>query len=250
MQLLKLVINLDRCDDRLEVFNKYFYPNKIQRFKAFNGLEYSDGTYDKLDKPNWDEKIRQQFISDGILYDDKDKYGICPTEFACTLSHIKCWERFLKTKKYTHLCVFEDDTKPTELLEGKKLEDTIEIGDNDILYLFGPDHPGQRIRLDKNGEVKNIRSHMGYIMTRKGAELAIEAMKPILFQSDWQVSRRIARNMEKRFHKFFPVAFKRIPTIKVSGLFEPLIEHNEFAKTTTFTQTGKKTWLGTKQSIM
>jgi GR25 family glycosyltransferase involved in LPS biosynthesis len=253
MNILKLFINIDRSKDRLDFIKDIFMPNKIKKFEGIDGLMFSDGTYDKLGRPNWSKRIFNNFREKGILIEKNNfKEFLYPTELGCTLSHIETWKFFLKKNiEYSHLMVFEDDIKPTEIAKNKLFEDIINMKDSDILYLFGPNHIGKRLNLYDNGEVKEVRSHMGYIMTRKGAQLAIEAMKPIYEQSDSQIFKRLARSVRNKYKNKYPMKkLSNLPTIKISGLFNPLIEHSHFAKRTTFTNNGKKLYIPTKWNIV
>ena len=94
------VINLKSRNDRREMFNNRFSGIDYEYIDAIGGQE--------LDIP---KLIKKKIVSE-YMYDPACNMN--KNIVACGLSHIKVWERFLKTKDETCL-IFEDDvffTKP------------------------------------------------------------------------------------------------------------------------------------------
>lgn len=234
-------INLDRSKRRQEMMYRLWYPNILTRYSAIDGWAFTNNTFDAYGRPGWDKKVLEKLMNENIIHKNIfDYYNMLPTEYACTQSHINIWKMFLSGKD-DRIMVLEDDTKPTSRVNKKYIEDCLPKLDCDILYLFSPIHPGKRIKLDKNNFVIKNRSHMGYVMTRIGAERAIEAMNPIIYQSDTQTPLRCAQSMINSNIKL--PKLKNVERIKVKGMPDPLVEHNMLAVCSTFTKNGRKNWL-------
>ena len=168
-----------------------------------------------------------------------------PREFGCNKSHEKAWSLFLSTDEPCCV-VLEDDVKPTVAdLTGAIVNKLKKMPrDIDMLYLFGPSHPGDRIQLNSDATVKWVRSLMGYWINRRAAKLMIEAAIPAVYQTDYQIPFRLFDGIKgKLSSKQFPKEINMLPSVRSYGLFDPLIEHSEYAKKSTFTNTGDKPWI-------
>lgn len=246
-----LFINMDKSLDRASRMRYDFAPSMMKRFCGIDGIEkWGDGTFDTMGRPRWNVSGFEELIKNGIVH---EKSMLTPAELGCSLSHLRSWERFLGSSE-SDLIVLEDDVQPTTFLRGRTLEQVIEDRpwpqDADIVHFCSPAHPGRRIVLYQDGQIRAMRTHMGYWMSRRGAELAVQAMKPILYMPEWQVGMRIFAIWAPKCEYMFPEDMEALPLIKAYGMFEPLIEHNSLAKVTTFTCNGRKDWLEPEDHIV
>ena len=246
MEVKKVFINRDIDIKRKEFFECSFLPNIFERYPAIDGWTFTNGELDHFTRPIWNEDKRQTLIDMGDLHEESK---LTPIEWSCSQSHIEVWKAFLRSNKDLLWCS-EDDIEPIGYLKHNLLEDVFIMPDNcDILYLFSPKHKGHRIFLYKDSTVKFCRSHMSYIMTRKGAEQAIKAMRPIVFMSDTQVFMRIGKSIKQQFIKG---AVKNLPVLEqvnMCGMFNPIVQHNKFAIRTTFTKNGRKDYIAKSYRI-
>ena len=219
-------INMNKSTDRM--FHVLLTFNEVKCINAIDGMQFSNNTFDEYKRPNWDN--RKYPIDSKYFY-------IFPTTYACNLSHMKAWIDFIDSKDEWSIIV-EDDTEPVMDLSN------ISIPDNcDFYYLIGVDHPGKRLFLYDDGQVKFSRTLGAYLLSKKAAILALEAMKPIhYFQADWQVPFRIFESM-KNCKIPQPNWDNKLPTIKAYGQRESIIKHSQFAKVSTFTKDGSKSWI-------
>lgn len=221
-------INLSKSVDRMQHISKVF--DSVKRIEAINGMIYSDGTFNSKGVPNW------SFLPNNV---NCSYFKMFPTTFGCNLSHIKSWIDFLDSNEEWSI-VIEDDTEPVISLHKLEIPD-----DCDFYYLIGSNHPGRRLMLYNDGKVKFTRTLAAYLLSRKAAYLAIEAMEEgHYFQTDWQVPFRIFESMQGC--KVPQPKWKlNLPRIKAYGPINSIIQHSKFSKISTFTKDGTKKWIPT-----
>jgi hypothetical protein len=223
-------INLDRSKDRLEHVVSAFLGLDMIRIPAVDGLQWADGTYDKNGKPNW--KTLPDDIDSSFEY-----FRMFATTYGCNLSHIKAMRDFLDSDEGWGI-IIEDDVEPVgDLTE-------IEVPDDcDWYYLIGSSHPGCRLSLYSDEQVWASRTLGAYALSRRAAELAIIAMKPIqYFQTDHQIPLRCFEST-LRGNWAMPNWSELPYRIKAYGQKESIIRHSEHASVSTFTRDGRKPWI-------
>jgi hypothetical protein len=194
-------------------------------------MQFSDGTYDSCGRPAW------QDVPNDV--DATNKYfKMFPTTYGCNLSHVKAWRDFLSSDELWTI-VIEDDVEPALNYHSISIPD-----DCGMYYLLGSSHPGCRLSLYDDDQVQVARTLAGYLISRKAAELALMAMRPIqYYQCDHQVPLRcfasviLRGNFEKPNWSTLPYA------IKAYGQEESILVHTEKAKRSTFTADGTKPWI-------
>jgi hypothetical protein len=146
-------------------------------------------------------------------------------------------EHFLATDEQWTI-IIEDDTEPVGDLSEIEVPD-----DCDWYYLIGSSHPGCRLSLYPDGQVRAPRTLGAYALSRRAAELAILAMQPIqYFQTDHQIPLRCFEST-LRGNWVIP-DWPELPyRIKTYGQQESIIRHSEYASVSTFTIDGRKPWI-------
>lgn len=229
LQNLKIrCINLDWSKDRWDHVSSVFHG--LIRIPAVNGMQWSDGTYDKDGKPNWED-----------VPDDVDllfkHFKMFPTTYACNISHIKAMRSFLDSDEDWTI-IIEDDTEPVGDLSAIDVPD-----DCNWYYLIGALHPGCRLSLYPDGQAWAPRTLGAYALSRRAAELAIMAMRPIqYFQTDHQIPLRCF-DSALRGNWAMPNWLELPYRIKAYGQKESIIRHSEHASVSTFTKDGRKPWI-------
>jgi len=243
-------INTAAAEDRRKSMQSSFIREPLVRVRAIDGMEWATDEDDADGRPVWKEDVFSTLESLGVFpHRVLNHYPWIPGEAACSLSHIGVWRRFLSTESEWAI-VLEDDTEPTDRLADTTIRETLMLPDNvDTVFLFGPGHPGDRIRLNIDGTVAFQRSNMGYALSRKAAALAIKSMTPMYYQSDWQWGFRCFRGMEAFSQRRLPM-LPELERYNAIGLFDPLIRHSTLAAKTTFTRDGKKSWLPPNKGIV
>jgi hypothetical protein len=218
-------LNLERSHKRwIDIVT--LFGDKVIRIDAVDGMQFASGEWDRMGKPCWAE----------LPIDVTTRYfEMYPTTYGCNLSHIKSWEHFLNSDEEWGIFV-EDDTMPIKDILSVDIPD-----DCDFFYLIGPDHPGYRIGLFPDRQVRFARTLGAYLMSRKAAELAIRAMNTHYYQADTQVPIRIFDSM--KHHKIKAPNWAELPRIKAYGPTESIVGHSEHAESSTFTIDGKKNWI-------
>jgi hypothetical protein len=224
--MLKLYINLDRSTGRRAYMEQRF-PD-FERYAGMNGRELSD------------DVLRNQRDT-GVVHPES---RLTRYEIACTMSHRAAIKSLLATN-HSHLVLLEDDVRPVDnYASGCTFEWAAHcMGDNiDMLYLFAPHRPSHRpgspCALDAQNRVKWSRSHMGVLYTRRGAEAALEAMRPIYYMHDTQIVSRIGLGCTKRVK--FPDDMPELGRIEIKGLRNGIVEPSEHAAQTTMFEKSKK----------
>lgn len=238
-------INLDRSTDRLESVTNAFPNDALVRVKGVDGLQWSD-EFDIGRRPAWDLASKSRLEHVGALHPGSGK-SMYPTSLGCSLGHLSAWTKFLETTDHAAIFI-EDDIQPVGFFEGDSLaKRTDEIFDGygcDALYLCSPYHPGQRIRVYGDDQIKSCRTGMGYVFTRRAAELAIHAAFPAFQCHDIQVSFRIFKSMDRpAVIRSIPPGLKRLERIIAKCVKIGLVEHSEHARISTMTRDGLKPWL-------
>lgn len=178
-------INLDRSEDRRKMMESFFGSQNLIRISAIDGMDWA--IEDELDNrgfPAWDIQSREKLIDDNILF---DKSILPPTHVACNLSHRKAIQEFLNTGDEWAI-IMEDDVEPSGKLlrNGGKIEDHLVIPDGaDVFYLCGI-KPDRRVSLFRDGQIRKVRTLMGYCISRKAAELFLSSTIPMMWLSDHQ----------------------------------------------------------------
>lgn len=119
--MLRLVINLDRSPDRLQLIKDQLDQLSLsfERIQAFDGKSFN---------PSDIESIKPNLLSLNKIW---FPYHLINTEYACFLSHRKCWERLL------------DSTEDYAVI----LEDDVELASDAIMYLANSDWIPKHIHL-------------------------------------------------------------------------------------------------------
>lgn len=231
MQLRNLkirCINLDRSSDRWEHISLVF--RDLIRIPAVDGMQWSDGTFDKDGRPRWGS------IPGNVDFSFRH-FHMFPATYGCNCSHLKAMEDFLSTDEPWTI-IIEDDTEPVGDLS------TIEVPDDcDWYYLIGASHPGCRLSLYPDGQVRSSRTLAAYALSRRAAELAILAMQPIqYFQTDHQIPLRCFKSTSRG--NWAMPDWPELPyRIKAYGQQESTIRHSAHASVSTFTIDGRKPWI-------
>lgn len=183
--MIAYYINLDRSEDRREKMEISFENESLIRISAIDGMEWAiENEFDNRGFPVWDMLSREKFINDGILFDSSI---LPPTHVACNLSHRKAIQEFLNTEDEWAI-IMEDDVEPSGKLlrEGGIIVDHLVIPDEaDIFYLCGI-RPDRRVSLFEDGQIRKVRTLMGYCISRKAAELFLRSTVPMMWLSDHQ----------------------------------------------------------------
>ena len=184
-------INLDRSPDRRKNMQLMFQKQNInpERFPAIDGklLDLDDPKYEKMLK-----KIKWWF-----LIDNRKNIG----HFGCYLSHMKIFEKFLKTDK-EYCFILEDDSEilvndiKSEIMKNMKNLPR----DWDILLLGyevngGPNgykevREGNKDTVLKNG-LLNLNYFTGthaYILTRSCIKILLNKLQVMDWIIDWNIS--------------------------------------------------------------
>jgi hypothetical protein len=221
-------INLDRSQERWKHMSSVF--PKLIRIPAVDGMKWSDGTYDCEKRPNW-----------GKLPKDVDPcfryFRMFPTTYGCNLSHIRAMEDFLASDDSWTIIV-EDDVLPAGDYKNISIPT-----DCDFYYLIGKNHPGFRLALYSDGQVRSSRTLAAYALSRNAAELALLAMRPVqYFQADHQIPLRCFVSTLRG--DWEEPSWLELPyRIKAYGQEESIIQHSEHASLSTFTLDGTKPWI-------
>lgn len=244
MDLKIYYINLDRCINRRQAIEFAFPQENLIRIQGIDGLQWSDGTVDEYSRYNWDTAAKDKFILRGVLATcETHRRPLMPMEVACNLSHVSALLTFLDTKDPAAI-ILEDDVEPTSYLQSHKINDLLKIPTGaDMVYLCGPEHPGRRLSLYKDGQVKWARTLMAYWVTRRAAELIVQAAVPMCYLLDTQAQVRLFKSLEPYKQNWVSSELKELPRFKAFGLFKPLIQHSNYAKITTFTKDGTKRYI-------
>ena len=221
-------INLDRSTDRWEYVSSVFYD--LIRITAVDGMQWSDGAFDEEGRPRW-----------GDVPEDVDPssrhFKMFPTTYGCNCSHLRAMEHFLATDEQWTI-IIEDDTEPVGDLSSIEVPD-----DCDWYYLLGSSHPGCRLSLYSDGQVRASRTLGAYALSRRAAELAILAMQPIqYFQTDHQIPLRCFESA-LRGNWAMPDWPELSYRIKAYGQKDSIIRHSAHASVSTFTIDGRKPWI-------
>jgi GR25 family glycosyltransferase involved in LPS biosynthesis len=177
----KIVINLDRREDRLREFRNRFgsFSGDIERFSAIDGDFYV--------RENKLSPFERELFNFGNFHRSKN------AEFGCWLSHYKCWELALEIKEDA-LIIFEDDAFPSVDFNKKFLEIIKNMNkEMPLIYIGGRSYenfsPSDMNPWVKNGifyyyeksfpySGKNMdRTFHSYIITKSGAKILIDKLK-------------------------------------------------------------------------
>lgn len=238
-------INLSKSKKRREAIQSSFKEYSLIKISAIDGFsKFSTKEYDRFERPIWKEIEKEKLIKEKTLSDNYRRYyDLIPTEVGCNLSHIKAWTHFLKTEEEYSIFI-EDDVIPKRSL--KEIEVPDDFG---IFYLTDKTHPGNRMSVYNDGQVKWARTFMGYILSRKSAKLCLEAAFPFYYQTDLQIPLRLFESYKSYMRKKIP-HWKELSRFKAYATNNSYVIHSEEAKKTTFTKTGKKNWLLKEDQIL
>ncbi|CAO5677964.1 MAG: hypothetical protein HEEMFOPI_01205 [Holosporales bacterium] len=173
------VINLDRSKERLE----YIMPNLLKLGLPVHRISAVDGK--KLSQKDLDEKV--DFFA-YKTYHRPETVG--PGVVACSMSHIKAWETFLKSD-FEFAIVFEDDATFDPKLLRETVDNLIEdrfiwdVCSFDVLfekpYVKIKKLPSERFVVHYLAQTAGASS---YLLSRKAALALIEKSYPIKMTPD------------------------------------------------------------------
>lgn len=229
-------INLDSDIERNRHIIECYYDYNLKRISAIDGTkEWGDGSYDLQGRWNWDKLKEDRLIQDGILAKNHDLfYGLNPPEVACSVMQREAIIDFLNSNDEIGFIV-EDDTCPLCDLHNFKMPK-----DTDFFCFLGTDHPGYRVMTNENDEIVCLRNLSAYAITRRGAEIAIEAMKPLWCIADSQLAMRSFMSLSN--NELWP--FKRTKNLMVAKApLKSMIGLSRLSEYTTFSYDGKKPWV-------
>lgn len=243
------VINLRRSlNDRWAATLKAFPHDRLYRVEGVDGWapKYSTGEFEPEPKqvPIWNEETRQKLLADGVLH---ETCKLSPAAVGCNLGHMRAVRQFLESGDSWGV-ILEDDVEPTR--PGSLLENIYVPDDCDFFYLMSADHPGDRLRLLRDGRVWLSRTFSGYALNRRAAEIYLDAAEPMVHLLDFQISVRCFDSLESLRSKWIPVGVEWGETFRARGLSTGgYIRHSELAKKTTMTSTGEKPWIDAHRDI-
>lgn len=242
-------LNLDKDIERKESMLNSFENDNLIRVCAVDGIDFSNGEYDTNDKLRWEDSEIKRLKKTGELdYAVKDIVELSPAEYACAISHVKMWDEFLKTGDEFGIFL-EDDVELSEQYRCDSLVDTVKRLEHygvDFLYLFGQDHEGDRVVLFEDYQIRCLRSYMGYVLSRKAAEMSRDAQFPVLYMPEWQIGMQLFESWAPRSRMMFSSNY---PFLKAYGVETSIVQHNHLAAKSNMTKTGKKTWLNKEQRV-
>jgi hypothetical protein len=232
IRYINLCSDTERNKNIIECYSRY----SLKRISAIDGImEWGDGTYDSQGRWNWDRRKESDLIKDGVLARDHGLfYGLNPPEVACSIMQREAILDFLNSHEDVGF-IIEDDTYPLCDLDSFEMPK-----DADFFCFLGTDHPGYRVMTNENDEIVCLRNLSAYAITRKGAEIAIEAMKPLWCIADSQLAMRSFRSINN--NELWP--FKRTKDLMVAKApSRSMIGLSRLSEYTTFSCDGKKPWV-------
>jgi len=236
-------INLDRSQDRRRAMQAAFERNTLVRVSGVDGIALwgEPGEYDDMGRSIWRPDARAKLVDDNVLHEHS---RLSPAAVGCNMGHRDALKTFLSTNDEWCI-ILEDDVEPT--VKGMNISNISPPKNYDMLYLCSADHPGDRLRVKDENRVWLSRTLMGYMINRRAAEIALSAMFPIVFLSDFQISvccfKLLAEHgLDKKWAK------RGVPLIdeKFEARAKPSegwIRHSEYAKKSTMTAGGTKPWM-------
>lgn len=229
-------INLDRSLDRWRHVSSVY--NRLIRISAVDGMKFSDGNVDSDGCPTWGK------IPSDISIGQPQFFKMFPTTYGCNLSHLKAITDFLSSDEEWTIIV-EDDTEPEGDLS------TIHVPDDcDFFYLIGTSHPGCRLALYQDMQVRASRTLAAYALSRRAAAISLIAMVPIQwYQTDHQIPLRCFESTLREC--WCTPDWEELPyRVKGYGQVESIIRHSKHAAVSTFTINGKKPWIPNSMLFM
>ena len=230
-------INLARSPGRWASIEHLFSGYDVQRVDAIDGLDFSNGTFDELSRPCWDDEKLSELIVAGELTEGFTRYHKhYPTEYAACRSHKKALEAFLKTDEDWTI-IIEDDVEPVSNLS------TIDVPDGaDFFSLIGTDHQG-RVWAGDDGQIAWMRTFGAYAISRSAAATACDALTPSHYPVDMQISVRCFASLSKTYQVRCP-KWGALDRFRAYAPKESVIRLSALSKQSTYTANGRKTWLG------
>jgi hypothetical protein len=230
---------MDRSPHRMNLIHDYYGGLDIKRISALDGVSlWSDGSCDEFERFNWDDEKLNYLIKNGYIADWYKDYGDArPPEVACLLSHRIAIIDFYESNDPIGI-IIEDDTFPLFDLNLFEMPKGV-----DFYCLLGSDHPGNRVVVNEDNEIKSLRNLSGYALTKYGAELAIDALFPFWCPADMQISLSLFGSIN--IGTMLPSFKKRGATIKAKAPDLSIIGLSESSRYTTFTCSGFKKWMPT-----
>lgn len=220
------------------------FGGDIIRIQGIDGERWGNSTSDEDNRPQWDPSALAELRSRDIVSDSFSPfYRLVPGELGCTLSHRKAWKSII-AHGVNAAVVLEDDIKKTDNFisfdhYASKMDgcDVLFLSGANVEYDFGG-ITRPCVTLDKADNVIKAFGTYAYIITNKGASLALEATDRscLPLPSQW-----------------FPRAFvgyseysSLTPKLKnqciAKGLKTAAIQVSEYDKFSTMAIDGKKTW--------
>jgi len=223
--------------DRIHSIYRCYKDFDVKIIEGVDGVSlWCDGSVDDFNRYNWDIEKLNNLINNGIIETWYKDFGDArPPDIACNVSQRNAIADFYNSDEDIGI-IIEDDTCPLKGLADFKMPKDV-----DFYCLLGTDHPGHRVATYDNGEIKYLRNLSGYAITKKCAELAMDAIVPFWNIVDIQLSFSLFQSVE--IGNTLPNFWKRRTTIKAMAPQKSLIGLSDMALNTTCTDTGKKKWM-------
>jgi GR25 family glycosyltransferase involved in LPS biosynthesis len=217
-QTITYFINLDRAKERKENLLKQCQKQGLEavRFPAI------DGRIINIDDPQYTPHMKHM-----RWWYKKDPAHI--GHFACYLSHLSIYKKFLESK-HEYCLIFEDDVEfVTESFKADLMKHMRHIPEDWDIVLLGY-HIDDRDTRVKNGNretrlVNNILNITyftgthGYIVNRRSAEILFRELQEHEWVIDWNISFLAERGLLNIYGVFTPLVCQpAVYDIKVNGL--------------------------------
>jgi len=229
-------INLERSPERWAAIQEAFAGYDIDRVEAVDGLDVSDGTFDDMGRPCWNEAELGLLVKHGRISEGFMRYHHhYPTEYAAGVSHLKALDDFLCSDEAWTI-VIEDDVEPVGDLKA------IEVPDGAGFFsLIGADHQ-DRVTVFEDGQIAWLRTFGAYAISKSAAFTAFDAMTPSHYPVDMQVAIRCFASMANTYQTRCPkwTALERFIAYAPD---KSIVKLSDFSEKSTYTANGKKPWL-------
>lgn len=244
--MLTFCINLDRSPDRWRGMQVRFPGEDLIRVPAVDGSCWENGHVDPDGRPQWDEEARAELIAEGILAPAWcSVHRLIPCELGCTLSHASVW-RLMVEDNIASALILEDDIRLSESGDTPLQQRFTMPQDADVLFLSGSNrqyHFGDRIwrkcvTINEYGRLIKGYGTYAYVITQRGAEIALGAIKHTVLPLPKQWFLRAFRGYRGYHPQLTPLASQ----CNAYALEKAVIEVSEEDEKSTMTSYGGKPW--------